>query len=456
MRVLFAIHDFLPRHRAGSEIYAAALAEALVERGHEVHVLAAEFDPSRPHGSLVWRHHGELPVTELVNNWAFSSLGASGSDARINHQLGHVLRAVAPDVVHVHNLQNLSLDLPALAGTLGIPSVATVHEYTLFCPSGGQRVHVAERHVCTEIDPERCARCFPQSPFFAQMAFARIGRRLGVLPRVAGHLRRLLPALTSRLGQGLARQTRIQVTAAEVTARLAAARAAAATMAVLVAPSPALGAELVRLGVPADRVEVSDYGFRPLPRLPRAPGDGRVRLGFVGTLVWHKGAHVLLEALRLLPAGRVTLALHGAVDTFPEYTAALERAAADLPVRFAGGFDEAGAASAYASMDVLVVPSLWPENSPLVIHEAFMAGVPVVGARMGGIADLVTDGVNGLLYEADSPAALAAALQRLLDEPELLARLAGAAPPVKTIEEDAREWEARYRKVLAGRRGDGR
>jgi glycosyltransferase involved in cell wall biosynthesis len=98
-------------------------------------------------------------------------------------------------------------------------------------------------------------------------------------------------------------------------------------------------------------------------------------------------------------------------------------------------------------MDLLVVPSLWLENSPLVIHEAFMAGVPVVGSRLGGTADLVCDGANGLLYEALSAEQLAAALRRVLEEPGLHRSLASAAPPVKTIEDDAREWIERYRRV---------
>jgi glycosyltransferase involved in cell wall biosynthesis len=108
-------------------------------------------------------------------------------------------------------------------------------------------------------------------------------------------------------------------------------------------------------------------------------------------------------------------------------------------------------ADAYAGIDVLVVPSLWLENSPLVIHEAYLAGVPVVGSRIGGIADLVRDGWNGLLVEPGSPSGLAAALRQLVDRPGLLAHLAARLPTVKTIEDDAREWEGRYARVIAAR-----
>jgi glycosyltransferase involved in cell wall biosynthesis len=93
---------------------------------------------------------------------------------------------------------------------------------------------------------------------------------------------------------------------------------------------------------------------------------------------------------------------------------------------------------------VLVVPSIWLENSPLVIHEAFQAGVPVVGARIGGIADLIADGLNGRLYDPTSPDELARVLQSLIENPAQLASWAARLPAVKSIAEEAREWERIY------------
>ncbi|MEO8520651.1 MAG: glycosyltransferase [Acidobacteriota bacterium] len=169
----------------------------------------------------------------------------------------------------------------------------------------------------------------------------------------------------------------------------------------------------------------------------------------MGTLVWHKGAHVLLEAARLLK-GEVEVHLYGDTTVFPDYVATLRRLASELPVTFHGRFERAAAPGVYGGLDALAVPSLWPENSPLVIHEAFMHGVPVIGARMGGIADLIRHDVNGLLAEPASPASLAAMLARLTREPGLPQRLSAAAPRVKSIAEDAAEWNARYERVLAG------
>jgi len=470
MRVLHAIHDFLPRHQAGSEIYCFELCRALLARGVGVHVLCAEYDPAHEHGQLAWRAHEGIGVTELINNWVFTSFADSYASPLLGRRLGQVLDIVQPDVLHVHNLLNLSFDLPGLARERGIAVVATLHDYTLVCPAGGQRVHLAEQHVCHVIDTGRCSRCFPQHPLHAQLVFGRTvlarpggGRAARLLDRA----RRRLPRAVAALRRAGARAAAPPLAARDVDLRLARARGVFDAVDLFVAPSPALAAEFRRLGLPAAKLCVSDYGFPPLgtdgpggsggpplgpdgplgsPRRERRPGP--LRVGFAGTLVWHKGVHVLIDAVGRLPPGACELLVFGDPEVFPDYAADLRRRAAGLAVRFMGRFERAAAAAVYAQMDVLAVPSLWPENSPLVIHEAFQAGLPVVGSRLGGTADLVGDGTNGLLYEAFSAADLAAALRRLLAEPGLLDRLAAGVPAVKSIEQDARDWEERYRRLV--------
>jgi glycosyltransferase involved in cell wall biosynthesis len=454
LRILHAIHDFLPRHAAGSEIYAFHLARELAAR-HHVHVLAAEYDPGRPHGSLAWRVHEGLPVIEIVNNWE-GSFTDSWRSERLGAQLDRVLRATQPDVLHVHSLLNLSFMLPRLARARGVAVAATLHDHSLACPAGGQRLHLLERTVCREIEPARCAACFPHSPFHAQLTVAGMGRAAGAdgswLGRAARWGASLAPGAAALFRRQVLARTR-PVPAAEIEARLDGLRQVFDAVQLFVAPSRSVADAHERLGLHRSKLLVSDYGFvRPVlrPAASRPPERDRVpvRIGFVGTLVWHKGLHVLIDAARQLPAGTFELEVWGALDTFPEYTATLKTMARGLPVHFRGAFQNGHGADVYSRFDLLVVPSLWPENSPLVIHEAFMAGVPVVGARIGGIPELVTDGVDGVLYDAASPDALAEALRGLILRPDRLAQMADRPPRVKSIEEDARDWERRYESLV--------
>jgi glycosyltransferase involved in cell wall biosynthesis len=427
------------------------LCDALAAR-HHVTIVCADYDPLRAHGELTWRLHDALPVVEITNNWICATFEQTYRSPLISARLEQVLDMVQPHVVHVHNLLNLSFDLPAAARARGIPVVATLHDYTLVCASGGQRIHRREDHICRTIDTPRCARCFTESPFYTQAAVGPMAGAVagsGLLQRVAGVARRVSPALVQTAARTVAQARPLRVTHHDIDTRLAAARRVFDQVSLFVAPSRSIAEEFIALGLPSARVRVSDYGFPDLVSTATTRKGGPLRIGFVGTLTWHKGPHVLIEAARQLPAGAYELQLHGNPNVFPEYAADLRRRADGLPIRFIGGFTAEQTASVYGGFDVLAVPSLWLENSPLVIHEAFQAGVPVVGSRMGGIADLVTDGVNGRLYDPSSPVELAAILQSLIDCPALLAEWRGALPAVKTLQDDAREWEQVYAEVVA-------
>jgi glycosyltransferase involved in cell wall biosynthesis len=450
LRLLHAIHDFLPRHQAGSEIYAATLCHALMDRGHHVTVLAADYNPARPHGDVIWRVFDGLPVIEIVNNWQFSTFAETYRAPNLLPVLDHVLAATQPEVVHVHSLLNLSFDLPRRARARGARVVGTLHDYTLVCPSGGQRIHRAERHVCHTIEANRCARCFSQSAYPGQMAFGRMLARPGgsIARPVARILRQRAPRLMARLAAIRPLATSHAPGAADIEARLDAARTSAAEFDLLVGPSPSIAREFGELGIGPKHIDVADYGFRQLSRSPRIPvtstNAGPLRVGYVGTLVWHKGVHVLVDAMRHVPRGQVEALIFGDTETIPDYTAERRASARGLPIRFMGRFERDDVSEVYSQFDVLVVPSLWLENSPLVIHEAFMAGVPVVGARIGGISDLVRDGENGLLYPPESSSALAATLSDLAKDRSRLIALGASRTEVTTIEEDAAEWEGRY------------
>ena len=452
MRILHAIHDFLPRHQAGSEIYAFELGRETARR-HEVTVLCADFDPARPHGHVSWRLHEGLPVVEVVNNWVCDTFAETYRPPVVGSHVGHVLHALQPDVLHVHNLLNLTFDLPEMARRQNIAVVATLHDYTLVCASGGQRVHRAEHHRCDVIDVARCARCFCESPFYMQISYAKAAAAApGPLYRAARHVARAFPGLAARAAGATRQAAGVGVSAADIDARLSAAREVFAQVDLFVAPSESIAMQYARLGIPAAKIRVSDYGFVPLASRARTRNGVRLRIGYVGTLVWHKGVHVLIDAVRNLPSDRYELRIFGDTRVFPDYVAELRALAAGLPVRFMNAFTRDQTAEIYQQIDVLVVPSLWLENSPLVIHEAYMAGVPVVGSRIGGIADLVADGSNGCLYEPTSSRELTAALQGLIENPDRLEHFRRSLPRVKTIEEDAREWEATYRDVTEGRR----
>ena len=175
-----------------------------------------------------------------------------------------------------------------------------------------------------------------------------------------------------------------------------------------------------------------------------------MRLGFLGSLMVSKAPHLILEAIARLPRGSVSVDLFGAYSAYhgdDSYRQQIEPLLKQEAVQVHGAIPHDRVAQALASIDVLVVPSIWPENSPLVIQEAFLAGVPVVASRIGGIPEVVADGRNGLLFRAGDASDLSRTLARLLHEPGLLDTLRAGIPPVRTIEDDVRFARSLYERM---------
>jgi len=212
------------------------------------------------------------------------------------------------------------------------------------------------------------------------------------------------------------------------------------------APSRYLGEEMEKFGISREQILHCDYGFAKEHFSCRTDLPEKARkFAYLGSLVVHKGVHVLIEAFNEMPRD-ASLQIFGSPGYDPAYWARLRRSARHPGIRFSGGLDPASVPKTLVGVDCLMVPSIWCENSPLTIHEAFMAGVPVVGSRLGGNIELLSSG-GGLLYEATDASDLLRTMRRLYEEPGLGRRLARTAPRVKPIDEHAAELLRIYRGI---------
>lgn len=200
---------------------------------------------------------------------------------------------------------------------------------------------------------------------------------------------------------------------------------------VLISPSRYLAESYRRAGFGRSRIVVLPYGV-DLDRFgrDRSPRRGRsaLRLAFVGSLYPHKGPRILAEAVSMLPdEPQVEVSFVGSGDQISVCREILDEVRGTHEVRFHGRVDHSEIEALHLSTDVLVVPSIWPENHPVTITEAFAAGNPVVASRIGGIPELVEPGANGLLFEPGNSRELADRLRALTEARELLEELSAGA-----------------------------
>lgn len=457
MRILVVVHGFPPAAHGGAEIYAHAHAKALrATFGDEVFVLTREQDPSRPEYAVRTEARDGLQIAWVNNTFRHTR---SFEDTYRSETIGAIASRLIddfrPDVAHVHHLTGLSTTIVSSLAERGVPCFLTLHDYWLICHRG-QLLDVQYR-VCDGPEPDGCHAC---------LGAAAGARTLGFIgAATARAIERRLPAAPARqLRRIVRRLVPIASDASEADEqarrRLEHMRQVCNDVTHFFAPSRCLGERFVQFGIPRERITVAGYGFdhAPFHRVERVASP-HLRLGFLGSLMVSKAPHLLLEAIGDLPRGAVSVDLFGAYSGYhgdDTYRQQLEPLLDqdDVCVRGAVAHDQVP--HALASIDVLVVPSIWPENSPLVIQEAFLAGVPVVASRIGGIPEVVQDGQNGLLFRAGDAKDLARALTRLLDEPGLLDTLRAGIPPVRTIDEDVRQARAMYEARLRARKSERR
>lgn len=446
MRVLLVSHAFLPYSRGGVEVCTANVAIGLRQRGHDVRIVHRVAEPDRPEYEV---RHGEwesLPVTTVNNTFAHvDSFEMTYRNRVIDKAYSELIKQLEPDVVHFEHLTCLSTGLVEATGDLGIPSVLTLHDYWLVCQRG--QMLRADLALCDAPEPATCACC---------MAPSILARAHDVDP-MARASRHWLPVRLDRLRRRIARRYPRAATRGDAQTALSAiherTRHAHQVMRLadlLLTPSAFHRSQFVRFGVEADRIRVQSNALRtePFDGYRHQPAD-HIRFVFLGSVIPSKGVHVLVEAFNSLADTQATLGIHGwapSYEGFPNYLRDLT-AAAGPRITFFGGYDNARIATILAEADAVVIPSVWNESASMIAHEAFLARVPVIAARIGALAEFVEHNVNGLLFEPRDSDDLRRQMQRLLDDPELRASLARNPGPVKTVEQQAIELEDIYRQL---------
>lgn len=423
MRILIVTHRYPPDSGAGVETYAARTAQLLRARGHDVAVLTAIKDVARRDLSVSRRSHDGVPVFEITNNLFAKSFEGTWSNPALERAVGPILDEVRPDVVHVHHLLYLSVGLLGTFAARGLPVLYTLHDFWLGCARFGQLLH-ADGARCERVDPARCGSCLPSFPWRQSDAARRVSKVLAGVKRATGvDLKGPLARRHRRSqgrAQGSAQWTEPPASEASHYASLAERRAREIVTAVndhvarVLLPSAFQRAWFEELGVRPELLHVQPTGIdwdgaREVAHVEREP-SGPVRFLFLGTLVPHKGAHVLLDAWgRLDPdvRKRATLAVFGPDDNRPDYVESLRPRATELDVLMGGRLDRKGVGRTLAASDVLIIPSLWLEVRPLVMMEAYAQGLRVIASDLGGMAEVIADGVPGATFPAGDAASLA-------------------------------------------------
>jgi glycosyltransferase involved in cell wall biosynthesis len=443
VKIILISHHFPPSYRAGAEQYAYRVVQELQRLGHIVEVVCIE---SITEGTLTPSCENETYQGLLVHRLRFDIRRApnqfewSFRNPELGQWVKGFLEQARPDVVHINSGYLLGGTVPEAASELGLPTVLTLHDYWFLCPL--ITLLRPSGRVCDKpVPPARCVWCSLSEKRRYRLPDQMLNGRLGDAFVKLAHSDVLAEAMgvVPRLGVMARRREYLKQVLESVD--------------LVVSPSRFLVQKTEEYGIKSRRMVYLPFGLRQTHLLSHQPGhsSGRLRIGYLGQFVPHKGVGLLLSAFQKLNKApdACELILHGKISGKSPYERCLLKIAGNDPaITFAGPYPNSEVGQVLNELDVIVVPSVWYENRPTVIVEALATGTPVVATRLGGMAELIEHNRNGLLFEVGSIGELTDQLQRLLDEPTLLPQLRAGIRSVPTIEEEVATLVSLYESLL--------
>jgi glycosyltransferase involved in cell wall biosynthesis len=446
MKFLLTVHQFYPAYSAGTEVLTLGVAKELARRGHQVCIFTAHpsaeplmdgdrFDEYMVDGIQVFRfHHAYVPM------------GGQQSLAEIEYDnhlaadyFAGVVARVAPDVIHFFHLCRLGAGLIDIAVSARIPAYYTPTDFWAICPT--QQLLLPDGSTCSGPTPfgGNCVK---------HLAILTSSRQVAGISSVIPD--RVVETLTRVVVAGRLPRHRLALEASALSRRKGFIVARLNALHRIFSPTRLMTDTLLMHGVDSKRIEHMTYGIAVSGYIERARhihADRPITFGFIGTLSPHKGCHILVEAFRGLDQSRARLEIYGNLADSPKYVAELQELAQGSAIEFRGTFPNASIGQVLAGIDAMIVPSLWQENTPLVVYSALAAKCPVVASDFRGMTEAVQNCQNGLVFSPGNVRELQEALQRLIDEPELLARLSANCQPPKSMAHYVSELLGGYESV---------
>jgi len=404
-KILIIAHNHPHCSPGGAEIFAYDLFKAIrIHSEYQPFFLAAADPNSR-------ELHPDTPFQTLVNAQDEALFWGGSFDYFYQSQqilkfmyldFRHFLQQLQPDVIHFHHTIRFGVEAIQVAKQIlpEVKIVLTIHEFILMCHRDGQMVRKDNEELCKFATPDRCARCFPNhSPPEFKMREEFIKSHLELVDR-------------------------------------------------FISPSYFLAQRFIDWGLPENKMSVLENGRQiddPAPYRSLEPGQKRDRFGFLGQINPYKGTLLILEAVKYLVEQNIRdfqVNLFGNIALgFPEFKAEFLDFLDQYQdfVTYHGAYQQSDIPKLMQLVDWVIVPSVWWENSPLVIQEVFMHQRPIICSDIGGMAEKVADQVTGLHFQVKNAVSLAETMQQGINDLTLWSNLASNIQPRLSIEESAKQ-----------------
>jgi glycosyltransferase involved in cell wall biosynthesis len=455
MRILYVTCNYLPEKIGGTEVYLHELIRELIRGGHEIFInFIGGFFQAK--GSKIRRREyvfEGIPVTVIEKN-TFGLKTAQlyfVAQQEVYWEFRKYLGQISPDIVHFHHFSptDVILQMEAVKA-LDLPVIFTYHTPMVAC-SRSDMLFKGGKPCGGEIIYKRCLAC-SQTRFGIPYPLAYLWANLPQQPakllgKTICYLNLKSPLATYLQLPWLTRQ------------RIERWKSGLNLVDHFVAVCQWAYELLLKNGLPPQKISLSRQGIGRLqvPASIKKQNNGVLRLGYLGRIHPVKGIDLLLEAFKkLFSYYRINLDIYGlpSQDRVEQgyYKRLRARSKGDPRISWQGILPQEERFQRLAQLDALVIPSRWLETGPLVLLESWAVKTPVIGAALGGIAELVRQGQGGLLFKPQDATDLAKTIERLYRDPALLRKISQSIPEaVRTMSEVASDMETIYQRLKRSR-----
>ncbi len=386
MHILKIIHGYPPNYNAGSEVYSQSIVNEL-SKYHKITVFSREEN----NYEIDFKFRKE-PKNNI--NFVFVNMPRAKDEYNhpiVNKRFEKLINEIKPDIAHIGHLSHLSTGIVDVLYEAKIPIVFTLHDFWLMCPRGQflQRNFDGKNFykLCDRQDHNKCAKsCYKM--YFSDKKGENyytewIEKRMNEMHKIVEKVN------------------------------------------LFIAPSKYLMNRFINdFNMPEEKIIHLDYGF-PLHYLQpvKHKKNDLFTFGYIGRLIPAKGIHLLIEAFSKIKQPAKLKIFGRLIGQDGIYLKRLAEKSINK-IEFCGEYiNENLATTVFNKVDIIVVPSIWGENSPLVIHEAQACKIPVITADYGGMKEYVKHKVNGLLFKHRNSESLYEQMVYALNNPDEMLQL---------------------------------
>ena len=379
-KIIICSNFFPPNFVGGAEIVAYNHAKALQKLGYEVVVFAGDSKPFGNRHFLRKEIYDDLTVYRVyLQAVDYQPEFINFCHRDIESDFEKLLNSFNPDVVHFHNIIGLSLGMIYLAKKCGIRTILTIHDNWGFCHRN--TTIKPDGSLCDDFDEcQNCLVCFEDEdskkiPIFMRKSYFRIMMNY---------------------------------------------------IDYFIFPSCYFATRYIKAGFSKSKIKVIWNGIdiEKFKEVRNKKNIGVLRVSFISYFGKHKGGHVLLDALEAIPKDlKVVVNFVGEGDQEGFYKERVRSLGNNISVKWFGKVDNKQIAKVFNETDVLILPSLWPENQPVTITEAMASGIPAIASNFGGTPELIDDKKTGLLFTPGDYKDLSKKIVYLIRNPKIVSRL---------------------------------